>query len=96
MCRKSFTIATFVRHSISKLPDNYYSLPTGIIEYHIAIGKGFFAYMPVINRNFRVNARNLMHDRARGNTAALSVRTDFGLSSSRDSLLPSAHLPEKP
>ena len=54
MCRKSFTIATFVRHSISKLPENYYSFPTGIMDYQIAIGKGFSAYMPVINRSFRV------------------------------------------
>ncbi len=54
MCRKSFTIATFVRHSIAKLPENYYSLPTGIIEYQIAIGKGFFAYMLLINCSFRV------------------------------------------
>ena len=49
MCRKSFTIATFVRHSISKLPENYYSFPTDIIEEQIALGKGFFAYTPVTN-----------------------------------------------
>ena len=54
MCKKSFTIATFVRHSISKLPENYYSFPTDIIECQIAIGKGFFAYMPVINCIFWV------------------------------------------
>jgi len=55
MCRKSFTIATFVRHSIPKLPENYYPFPTDIIEKQIAIGKGFFAYTPVIKRSFRVN-----------------------------------------
>jgi hypothetical protein len=49
MCRKSFPIATFVRHSIFKLPPNYYSLPAGIVECCIAIGKGFSVYMPVIN-----------------------------------------------
>jgi hypothetical protein len=54
MCRKSFTIATFVRHSISKLPENYYLLPSGIIKCQIAIGKGFSAHMPVINRSVRV------------------------------------------
>ena len=59
MCRKSFAIATFVRHSISKLPENYYSFPTDIVEHQIAIGKGFSAYMPVINCIFRVN-RELM------------------------------------
>jgi hypothetical protein len=50
-----FPIATFVRHSISKLPEHYYSFPTDIIEKHIAIGKGFFAYTPVINCSFPVN-----------------------------------------
>jgi hypothetical protein len=52
MCRKSFTIATFVRHLISKLPENYYSLPAGIIENQIAIGKGFSAYTPLIKLQF--------------------------------------------
>jgi hypothetical protein len=45
--QKSFpiaTFATFVRHSISKLSDNYYSLPTGIIAEQIAIGKVFCIY----------------------------------------------------
>jgi hypothetical protein len=49
MCNKSFTIATVVRHSISKLPENYYLFPTDIIEEQIAIGKGYIAYVPVIN-----------------------------------------------
>jgi hypothetical protein len=55
MCRKSFTFATFVRHSIPKLPENYYSFPTDIIEEQIAIGKGFSVYMPAIKCSFRVN-----------------------------------------
>jgi hypothetical protein len=54
MCRKSFPLATFVSHSISKLPENYYSFPAGIKEYQIAIGKGFPAHMPAINRIFRL------------------------------------------
>jgi hypothetical protein len=49
MCRKSFTVATFVKHSISKLPEHYYSFSTDIGEHQIAIGKGFSAHMPVIN-----------------------------------------------
>jgi len=55
MCRKSFTLATFVRHTTSKLPDNYYSLPMDIIKNQIAIGKGYSAYMPVINNSVRIN-----------------------------------------
>jgi hypothetical protein len=54
MCRKSFPIATFVRHSISKLPENYYSFPTGIMWYQIAIGIGFSVCMSAIKRSFRV------------------------------------------
>jgi hypothetical protein len=40
--KKSFPIATFVRHSISKLPEHYYALPIDNIKEHIAIWKGFF------------------------------------------------------
>jgi hypothetical protein len=54
MRRKSFPLATFVRHSIPILPNNYYSFPAGIKEYQIAIGKGFPAHTPVTNRIFRV------------------------------------------
>jgi hypothetical protein len=54
MCRKDFTIATFVRQWIPKLPENYYSLPAGIKGYQIASGKGFSSCMPVINCSFRV------------------------------------------
>jgi hypothetical protein len=61
MCKKSFTLATFVRHSIPKVPENYYSLPAGIIEYQIAIGKGFPAYMPVINCSFRIKKNDGRH-----------------------------------
>ena len=46
MCRKSFTVATFVRHSIPRVPEHYYSFPTDIIKNQIATGKGFFAYTP--------------------------------------------------
>jgi hypothetical protein len=59
MCKKSFTLATFVRHSISTLPENYYSFHPDIIEHQIANGKGFFAYMPVIKRIFRVNSLHI-------------------------------------
>ena len=55
MCRKSLTIATFVRHSIYKLPENYYLLRKDISERQIANGKGFSAYMPVINSGVRIN-----------------------------------------
>jgi hypothetical protein len=55
MCRKNFIIATFVRHLIPKSPENYYSLPAGIIEGQIAIGKGFSAYTPLINCIIQVN-----------------------------------------
>ena len=61
MCKKSFTLATFVRHSISTLPENYYSFRSDIIEHQIAIGKGFFAYMPVINCIFRVDSPHSLH-----------------------------------
>jgi hypothetical protein len=33
------------------------SLPAGITEEQIAIGKGFSAYIPVIKRSFRVNKK---------------------------------------
>jgi hypothetical protein len=39
--QKSFPIATFVKHSISKLPEHYYSFTTDIIMVQIAIWKGF-------------------------------------------------------
>jgi len=55
MCRKSFPLATFVRHLIPILPENNYSFPSGIRENQIAIGKGFSAHMPVINRIPRIN-----------------------------------------
>jgi hypothetical protein len=55
MCKKSFTVATFVRHSIFKLPENYYLLRKDISEHQIATGKGFFAHTPVINSSVRVN-----------------------------------------
>jgi hypothetical protein len=55
MCRKSFTVATFVRHSISKLPANTYSFHMDIIEHQIATGKGFSAHTPVINCIFQSN-----------------------------------------
>jgi hypothetical protein len=58
MCRKSFTLATFVRHSISKLPENYYLLRNDISERQIANGKGISAYMPVINNSVRINPTN--------------------------------------
>ncbi len=61
MCKKSFPIATFVKHSLSKLPEHYYSFPTDIIEEQIAIGKGFFAYTPVINSSFWVNDPDNVH-----------------------------------
>jgi hypothetical protein len=54
MCRKSFPLATFVRHSISRLPSKYYLFPKDIINNQIAIGKGFSAYMPLINCSFWV------------------------------------------
>ena len=55
ICRKSFPLATFVRHLIIRLPENCYSFPAAIIKKQIAIGKGFSAYIPVINCSFRVN-----------------------------------------
>jgi hypothetical protein len=55
MCRKRLTIATFVKHSIFKLPENDCSFPIYIIKEQIAICKGFFAFMPVINCSFQVN-----------------------------------------
>jgi hypothetical protein len=58
MCRKSFTFATFVRHSISKLPENYFIHSTVIVEHQIAIGKGFSAHTPVITHLFRINPKN--------------------------------------
>ena len=56
MCRKSFTLATFVRHSITRLPENYYSFPQEIGENQIAIGKGFSAYTPVIKYIYSINS----------------------------------------
>jgi hypothetical protein len=57
MCKKRFPIATFVRHSISKLPENNYSFLTDIVVGHIAIGKGFFAYTPAIHCSFRIKPK---------------------------------------
>ena len=42
----------------SKLPENYYSFPAEIIDGQIAIGKGFSAYMPVINCSLRFDGNN--------------------------------------
>jgi hypothetical protein len=67
MYKKSFPIATFVRHSISKLPEDYSSLPIDNIKEHVAIWKGFFAYTPVIYLNelggnyfFKKELRNMI------------------------------------
>jgi hypothetical protein len=60
MCRKSFPLATFVKHLISKVPQNYHSSATGIRENQIAIGKGFSAYMLVINSFFPSNVEKAM------------------------------------
>jgi hypothetical protein len=41
-----------------QITENYYSLPMNIIEHQIASGKGFYAYMPVVNPSFRVDEQN--------------------------------------
>jgi hypothetical protein len=41
---------------------NYYSLTMDIIEHQIAIGKGFYAYRPVIHRSFRVDEQNALQN----------------------------------
>jgi hypothetical protein len=55
MCRKSFTIATFVRHLQLKKPLRFHAEQIDFIKSQIAIWKGFSACMPDIKCIFRVD-----------------------------------------
>jgi hypothetical protein len=87
MCRKSFTLATFVRRSIAKLPNNNYSFPKDIIQAQIAIGKGFSAYMPVINYSFQVNYSSTLMILSSGIRLKRSLNDKLSSASSGDSIV---------
>jgi hypothetical protein len=55
MCRKSFTIATFIRHLQLKKPLCFHVEQKDFIKSQLTIWKGFSAYMPDIKYIFRVD-----------------------------------------